>query len=271
MQPSPAAALSDNPFTWTAGPFLLLYAALVVVALVASWLARTYVRFGPRPARGDGLCVVDLAYLSNGSARAADAVVLGFLDAGAASLTGDGRIALRTAWADLPAFLEPYRGCGAGLETRRNLVRLLAARLDPVRNALVARGLVLAGRASWPLRVATLAPVGAVLAFGVVEVVVGLLRGEAVGLLLVLMAGMMLVAMTAFTRSVDRTGVGDRVLADYRARFARVARSPTDAEILSRFALTGEAALIGTAHESYAALIVPADGGHAGRDAGDEG
>ncbi len=271
LRPDPAGALPADPLDWTARPFLGLYTALIVAGFVAAWLARTFVRFGAGPVRGEDLGTVALAYLSGGPRRAADAVVLGFLDAGAASLTGDGRIAVRSAWADLPASLEAFRGCGAGLETRRDLHKPIVARLEAVRDDLAGRGLILAGRGRTALRLATFLPVAAVLGLGLLKVGVGLSRGRPVGILVLLMIVTVAVALVAFTRAVDRTGAGDRVLAGYLARHARAARAPTAAEVVLAFALVGEGALPGTALAGYAALVAPADGGGGDGSGGDGG
>lgn len=267
--PDPARALPANPLDWTAGPFLKLYVGLAFAALAGTWFVRTYVRFGPRRARGEGLDVVRLAYLSGGPVRAADAVVLGFLDARAASLSDDGRIAVRIAWADLPDHLEPFRGCGSGLESRKILLKHVTGRLAPVRDDLAAGGLLLGARAAAALDVAALALVGSVVALGGLEVGVGLSRDEPVGLLVTLMVMTVAAALIVFKRDVVRTGVGDRVLAGYRARHARAARAPTAAEVVLAFALHGPVTLAGTAHAGYARLISPAAG--AGSEGGGGG
>lgn len=255
-----ASALPANPLDWTAGPFLQLYAVLAFAALAGTWFVRTYVRFGPRPARGDGLDVVRLAYLSGGPVRAADAVVLGFLHAGAASLSADGRVAVRSAWADLPAHLEPFRGCGSGLEARKDLLEHVKARLGPARDDLAAWGLLLGARPTRALDATALALVGSVIVLGALEALVGASRGESVGPLVTLMVVTVASALVVFKRDVVRTGAGDRVLAGYRARYARAVRAPTAAEVVLAFALHGSTTLAGTALAGYAPLIAPTAG-----------
>ncbi len=252
---------------WTAGPFLTLYATLAVAALAGTWFVRTYVRFGPRARTGGGLDVIRLAYLAGGPVRAADAVVVGFLHAGAASLSEDGRIAVRTAWADLPDHLEGFRGCGSGLEARKDLLKHVTARLAPLQDDLAARGLVLGPRAANVVRTTALMLFGPVVVLGGLKIAVGLSRDKPVGFLLVLTVVTALLTLSAVRRTFVRTGAGDRVLAEHLARHARAARAPTAAEVVLAFALAGEAALAGTALAGYGPAGTDAGGG--GSDGGD--
>ncbi|MCE4225870.1 TIGR04222 domain-containing membrane protein [Methylobacterium sp. C25] len=265
----PALAQPLNPLDWTGGPFLALYAALTVAALIAALLGRSVLRGGRRPASEPELDPVELALLAGGVGRAADAVIIGLVDAGAASLaSGSGNLTIADDGVRLPRALEPFRGVVGGTVRRSTFIALLTPRLETVRQTLVRSGLAPSRDAIGRILVWTLVCVVPLFAFGLAKVAVGLSRGKPVGFLVALMIALGVASLFILARRPIRTRAGDRALAGFRQRHARAARAPLQGELLFAFALGGAAVLAGTPHESYGRLLRSSNNGSSGCSSG---
>ena len=260
----PAAALPLDPLDWTAEPFLALYVALAVVTLGGAWLLRNWICDDEKQGQPDGLDLLELAYLAGGQPRAADTVIVGLIEAGAAAVDGKTqKVMIDARGAALLPFLEPFRTCVSGLMSRQACISAVVPRLDRVKMSLIRRNLAPAAARTKQAAIATVCLIGPVLALGLAKVLVGLSRDKSVGFLLVLLVLTGFGAGWLIVRPPQRTREGDAALRDYRDRQSRAVRAPRPQELMLAFALVGPAALAGTALAAYAGVI-KASGGSGG-------
>jgi uncharacterized protein (TIGR04222 family) len=268
-----AAALPANPLDWTAGPFLQLYLALMLVGLVvAIWLRRMARDSGS--ARGERPGAYDLAYLAGGAPRCVDAVV--------AQMLGDGSLrwdeTRKTLKLEVPAAsldppLDAVARCVAADGKPDQVLRRAGVALAPLRKSLQARALWLDDAAAWRARLHSAAPLLLVAALGSAKMVVGASRGKPIGFLVVLTMILGLVALGFLLVRPTRTRAGDQAIADAKQRNARALRAPRNSELGLAVALLGTAALSGTAWAGYHQVRAPpsssSDGG--GSDSSSDG
>ncbi|WP_246413159.1 TIGR04222 domain-containing membrane protein [Methylobacterium brachythecii] len=263
--PRPASAIPLGVLDWTAGPFLTLYANLIVAGLMLALIGRAVLVSGGRAPTAPNLDPVELALLAGGNGRAADAVIIGLIDAGAASFsTGSGDITVEEQGVRLPRILEPYRGVVAGTVKRKTLVAALAPRLEVVRETLVRSSLVPSQDVTSRIKGWTLLCVAPVFALGLTKIFVGLSRGKPVGFLFAMSLVFLVLTVFALVKAPKRTRAGDRVLSGFRQRHARAARAPLEGELLFAFALGGAAILAGTPYEAYGRHLRAAGDGSSG-------
>ena len=257
-----------NPFGLDNTTFLTLYAALVVLVAMLTWLLRDVARTSDRRPDLRDLGDVDLAYCVGGEDRAADTLYLALASRGAAKLGMDG-IVVEGPVADLPPQLEGFRSALVGSRSRKRY-RAAFADSPPYRamlDRLLARKILLDHPRRARLDIASRAPATLLLAFGLAKVCVGVSRGEPVGFVLVLMALTSLAFVAAFGRERYLSREARASLDALRARSGRALRAPLPEELSFAFALLGIVALDGTAHAAYARLMKPRDDG-AGAGAG---
>lgn len=254
-------ALPANPLDWTAGPFLTLYAALVVLALLASaWLR------GSARDTGSGAAAphdpLELAYLAGGPERCADAAVV--------QLLGDGRARWDEQAARLVLDAKPS-GHGEHLDQVARCILLdgrpgkVVARardgFSAIERSLHGRGLWLdraqLARARW----LTALPALAVTLFGFGKMLIGVGRDKPIGFLIVMTIVMLLVVAVMAASTPARTRAGDRALKLARTRHARAARAPTQEEWPLAVALGGVAVLGATPLAAYAQARQPPSSG----------
>lgn len=278
--PAPALALSLNPLHWTAEPFLTLYVALFVAALVFVLVQDRNLRKGSGRAPPRDLDLVELAWLAGGRQRAAGAVILGFLDAKAArfnrprafgGLRGRLDFEVDDRGLSLAAPFEPYRGLVRGEVSHKVFVDVLGPRLECVASKLAGRGLVPSGQTLARIRRLVLFAFGSVIVLGLLKVVVGLSHDKPVGFLVLLIAFTLVIAAMFLFRQGGRTQLGDDTLAAYRQQHRRAASSPRESELLFAFALTGAAVLAGTHLADYQRLHGRSDGGSGCGGSGGDG
>ncbi|WP_295384637.1 TIGR04222 domain-containing membrane protein [uncultured Thiodictyon sp.] len=179
-----AAALPLDPFDWTAEPFLELFVALALLALIlSSWLRYRLRETGP--GRADALDHYQPAYLADGPARAVDTGVTDLLTQGLVRLEeSPPRLSLTVSASHLP---EPLRELGAAIDRYGTpgamLLRNATTWHEPLKASLVSRGLALSEQQSWTVRSAGALPLLAVAAFGSIKILVGLSRDRPVGFL----------------------------------------------------------------------------------------
>lgn len=273
--PPPVQALPLNPLDWTAGPFLTLQACLAAASLLGALFLRERMRRAGPMAPPASLDVVELAYLAGGPERACDAVVIGLVDAGAASYgSQSGIVTVEDRRVPLPRHLERFRDALTDGLKRPALLRAFKPRLDAVRDRLVRAALSPSDSCLHRMRLTTLALVGPVLLFGLAKIVVGLERDRPVGFLVVLTIATAVLGLVILLHRPTRTGAGDAALDRYRQRQGRAARAPRAVgdEVLIAFALGGGAALAGTSHEAYGrAMRASASDGSGCGSSGDGG
>jgi uncharacterized protein (TIGR04222 family) len=244
--------MTINPLDWTAGPFLLLYLAVAALSIAGILLVRAML--GRADAANDDvdLGILEIAWLSGGPARAADAVLLSLMTAGAATIDMTKRRVLfdasRTA---LPEDMEAFRDCFGDPQTRRAFHRSVGARLDPVRQALVQRGLAPGpGDLAWFNRATVILVLIPVL-FGVAKIMVGTSRGRPVGFLVCLVIATAVCGICSLWPQPHRTRAGRVAVARFKALNARAARAPLGSEMALAFAISGPLALATTPYQTF--------------------
>ncbi|GJE25713.1 TIGR04222 domain-containing membrane protein [Methylobacterium organophilum] len=262
LWPQPAQALPLNPLDWTAEPFLTLYAGLIGACVVLSVVLRFRMRGEGTFLRNQILDPISLAYLAGGYRRAADTVIIGLVQAGAATYgVGTGVVIVEDRDVPLPPELQPFRGAILGRNERDPLLKALVPRLEPMRDKLIRAGLSPSDERLFAMAVATAALYLSVIAFGIAKMIVGHGRGKPIGFLVFLTGIALALGVVTLLWRPTRTWAGDAVIAQSRIRHARSARAPRADrdDLLFAFALVGAIALIGTPFASY---------GHALRSSG---
>jgi uncharacterized protein (TIGR04222 family) len=260
-----AIALPANPLDWTAGPFLQLYLALMVLSLVVAIGLRRMAR-DTGSARGERPGPYDLAYLAGGAPRCVDAAVAQML--GDESLRWDETsksLKLQVPAASLDPPLDAVARCVAADGKPDQVVRRAGVALASVQKSLQSRALWLDDSSAWRARLFSAAPMLLVTAFGVAKMIVGASRGKPIGFLVVMTIILGLVALGFLFSRPTRTRAGDRAVADAKQRNARALRAPRNNELGLAVALLGTAALSGTAWAGYHQVRAPpsssSDGG----------
>lgn len=151
------------------------------------------------------------------------------------------------------------------------LVTEKADEVADLRRGLVEEGLVPSAAARQADRRIVLALVGPVVLLGIAKLAVGVERDKSVGLLFFLLVGTALAALVIVERRSHDSRAGRALIETYEAEHARALRAPRDAEVIAAFAITGAAALAGTAFESYGRLLKNEQGGGCGGGCGGGG
>jgi uncharacterized protein (TIGR04222 family) len=255
-----------NPLDWTAGPFLVLYAALALTAVAVVVVARYSI--GPEPAApaADDLGLLELAWLHGGPARAADTVLLCFLAANAAEVDPTRReirfsplpAYARDAWPDI---FGPFASHAAGIASRAQFHRSVGTEFDAVRQRLVQRGL--AASPAELVRFTTLVwgLVAMPLLLGISKIIVGSSRGKPVGILTVLVLATLVFAMVSTFNPPRSTRAGRTAIRRSARRNARAIRAPLAEELALAFAMSGATVLAGTPYQTFARLLPKPEGG----------
>lgn len=268
-----AMALSANPLDWGAGPFLTLYAALLVLATVSGIGLRWFLRDRGAASAGPA-SALEMAWLAGGSERCVDAAIAQML--GAQQLRWDVQdrsLKLAVAAADLEPPLDEVACCVAADGKPERVIARAKPRLKSIEKRLQQTGLLLDGAGAWRIAWISALPMLLVLSMGAVRLVNGLGRGKPVGFLLVMSCLFGLVVLVLLLRPPRRTRAGDFALAQAKVRHERLLRAPRGTELGIAVALTGTAVLSQTAFADYHQARQPAgssgDGG--GSDGGDDG
>jgi uncharacterized protein (TIGR04222 family) len=251
LLPGTARALPVNVLDWTADPFLLLYASLMLAGIAALFIGRRRMR-ARVAAHGGELSVWETACLAAGPERAVDAAIADLLQRRAIVLEPDGqRLRLTAEPATLP---EPLSVVARRVGLRGNIDAVIKDSLpwlDGPLRALVTRGLLLAPADAAKAALQPVLPLALVLLLGLAKIAVGLSRDKPIGILAFLCAVTgAIVLITAFKRP-QRTRAGDALLRELNERYARIARAPRDSELALAVALVGTAALAGSAFDAY--------------------
>ncbi|GLH81962.1 hypothetical protein SSBR45G_68710 [Bradyrhizobium sp. SSBR45G] len=240
-----------NPFDWTAGPFLLLYATSAVIVFGLVGLGRRMI--GPAATTIRALRELELAYLAGGEHRLGDAVLLGLAAKNAATFTPRNHRITVSDQAPLAGLIDrpPHLKLRSEM-TRKEFQSALGPLAERVKQRLQALGYAPTAPQLTAFRSAALALIAALLLLGTIKVVVGTERHHPVGFLLVLMAATCYVAYE-MTKAPTRTRAGNDALQSYKASHARAARAPRDHELLIAVALSGAVVLSGSAYASVLA------------------
>jgi uncharacterized protein (TIGR04222 family) len=251
-----------NPLNWPAQPFLTLYVAVAGVAILLVLALRRAATSGdaePGPAIADP---VMLAWLAGGPKRAADTVLVAFLESGAAEQAGRrGGLSIDLQRGTLPVWFLRFAGLANAAQSVAAFRRAIQPALEEVRDTLVQRGLTPPREAIAQLGRNTCAIFAIPLILGSLKMVVGLERGRPVGILFFLLLCTVAITLVSVGSPPFRTRAGGTAAADARRVQARAARAPEESELVLAFALTGVAVLAG---RPYAPLLVPGGGSGCG-------
>jgi uncharacterized protein (TIGR04222 family) len=249
-----------NPLNWTAQPFLELYVAVAVAAVLLVLALRRSAGGGlatEGPAMSDP---VMLGWLTGGPRRAADTVLVAFLECGVADQVGGrGRLSIdMTRGIDLtrgplPAGFRRFVGLATAAGSVRAFRQAIQPALEEVRDSLIRQGLAPAREVVARLDRHTWMIFAIPLILGSMKCVVGLERGRPVGILFFLLLCTLAIALYLSGNPPFRTQAGRAVAADALRLRSRAARAPQDGEVTLAFALSGGAVLAG---RPYARLLV---------------
>jgi uncharacterized protein (TIGR04222 family) len=259
-----------NPFDWTAGPFLMLYVTLAVVVFVLGFQMRSAI--GPARLANHRLSALELAYLSGGARRVADAVLVSLMSGGGATIASSGYKITVTSQAPLaglidrppPLAVQPSMTRQQFQAAVKPFVERIQQRLQqlcyfPTRNQMAS------------FRMEVLPFVLLLLAFGTTKAFIGEGRHHPIGFLAILLV-LTAVAGIALARRPTRTRAGTEALKTYRANNLRASRAPLDHELLLAVALSGAVVLSGTPYASvYAASQTMSSGSGCGGGSGCSG
>lgn len=278
------AGNETNPLHWTGGPFLVWFVVLMVAALIAGAWLRQRLR-GPR-SPGTSQEEADrweLAYLSGGSDRVADAIVVELLALDAVSLEYDRKKAREAYLTDrvwlrsrltpeqvdaLPPVLRDAMQVIAEQQTLSRILSTLRERHRSQEQRVRGKGWLQSPRQqAWAARLSAL-PLAAVAVLGLCKIMIGLQLDRPVGFLIALtiLTVLMAVCSALLTRNRPRTWAGDWQL--YKAARQR----PADAyDPASTVALAGTAVLVGTPFSDYQQIRTPSSSDSSGGGGGDGG
>lgn len=260
--------MSLGPFDLTGGPFLILYGALLVAAIIAGVMI-------PRRMRPDGRRhnVTDpdqIAYLAGGKARLVDALVARMLATGTLVMatktrfTGGSRSASPSmAERSVLALSAPF-GWTA-------LQGALRGHVSPVERALQANGLLMADDDVSNMRWSATLPYVLLTGFGAVKWLVGEMRERPTGFLTALLILTVVLAAIRWFSIDRRTGAGQHALADARLRNQRLNIAPNQSEIPMAVALFGTTVLAGSAWGDFHKMRQSSSGDGGSSDGGSDG
>lgn len=256
--------MSLGPFDLTGGPFLSLYAVLLVATVIAGLVIPRRLR--PLGRSGRVTDVDKLAYLSGGVRRFGDALTARLLAARALTLLSKDRfrigareLAATPAERAVLALPSPSRW--------REVEKVLKDYAEPLERQMTQAGLLMSKRERANIRFWALLPYLMLLAFGVTKWIVGDMRDRPVGFLSALLVVTAVLAIVRWFSIDRRTQAGHDARERAAERSTRLRTAPTTDEIGLAVALFGTAVLVGSGWGDFHALR-RAGGGDGGGGSG---
>lgn len=202
--------------------FFGAYAVVFVAALALRWNSRRATRYTPSGYVPDPY---ETAYLSGGPDLAISAAIVSLAQRGRLTESGSGFRVTDPASVDRAGHPFEKAVLSAHRDGRAITARQIGARCKPAMAELRA-GLIDHGLTPEPGREVSMRTMAVLLslaipAFGIVKVVVGLVREKPVGFLVLAIVVTGIVSLVAFARQVTRTTNGDRVLSELRRKLDR--------------------------------------------------
>ena len=266
------AKVAVNPLDWTAVPFLAFY---VIVA--ASAFAAVFVRRRSLISAGDAgddakTNFIELAYLAGGKQRAADAVLVAFLAAGAATLDAKQQIFwLENPSIILPRELERFRVRDA-VSTRQSFHDAIARQLDDIYCGLSRLGLAPSPDTLTRLRRDTIRIMAIPIVLGLAKIIIGgIIRHHPVGILIGLIVITGLLGWRLLGRPPSRTRLGAAMVKRVSLYHARAARAPLRSEMAFAFAIAGPVVLMDTPYSALGLRVQTNNAGSGGDGAWSSG
>jgi uncharacterized protein (TIGR04222 family) len=237
--------------SWTGNDFLLFYMALLALATFAAWWIPAHLREPGRGARAEEL--EDIALLTGGPDRLADSLIADLFVRGGLVVAGDGR--LTAGDPRLPAtpggkalLVSP------GPLTLREARKVLGVHAERVAARLRRAGLLLRHEEVTRLRFLSILPFAAIFMLGLYRQRAGSALGEPTGILVILLAVTVLLAVVRFARWDARTVGGIAEVERLQTHNARCKLAPRPEEAALAVALYGSAVLVGTPWEPLHAM-----------------
>jgi uncharacterized protein (TIGR04222 family) len=243
--------MSLGPFDLTGGPFLILYACLFLLVLVAGLIIPRRLR--PAGRRQGVTDIGQLAILTGGGRRFCEAIVAGLLARRVLSLSGGrNRLVFAVAGRD-PAAPPAERSILALHPPVRwhDISEALATHVAQLRQKMTASGLLATDAERASLRFWALLPWLMLLVFGAVTWFGGEAPGRAGAMLIALLVVTAILALVRAFTIDERTRAGIEALDHARTGRDRLRRAPTREETGLAVALFGTVALAGTAWADF--------------------
>lgn len=234
--------IGANPFDWPDGPFLALYAILLLGSFVASFAIAMWLRPEGRTAFVSD--EDELALLAGGRTRFGETVLARLFARDAISLEKGGiqidptAVGASPAESDLLALQPPFRW--------KAVRAVLAGASADLEQRLVGRQLLTDPDEARQLGLFAALPFALLIAFGLARLLAGIVRDEAVGLLVAAVVMTALIAAYRVAVFDRRTRAGIAAVSDARERHERLGRAPTRDETGMAVALFGTAVLVGS-------------------------
>ncbi len=253
-----ALALPSNPLDWRGGPFLALYFSGAVAMVLLSVFLRRQMAHSSTPGYLGTPSVAEVAYMTGGTTRMADALVAEGLGNGALEFDSSGRKVRRVRDSAAAERSELHGMLGRALSPN-DLIKRLAPMATQVAAELSRRGMVLSGDECWRLRATSALPLLGWVGFGITKIAVGVERDKPVAFLVILCVICTIIAVVLLLAKPRLTSAGRQQLAALRKRNARLARAPRvdHGELGLAVALGGTAVLSGTAYAAYHDVRTP--------------
>ena len=252
-------------FDLTGGPFLALYGALLVAAIVAGFAIPRWLR--PEGRRAPLNDPDQIAYLAGGPLRYVDAVIARLLAAGKIAIEGQSAARI-VAPLTLAAGAERSVLALPTPSPWSRIVRVVTPHAKAVEEQLVRAELLIDRGTALQLRFWSMSPYLLLIAFGLIKWEIGVGRGRPVGFLTVLLAVTIGLAVIRFFSIDRRTRGAIDTLADTRSTADRLRRAPTHDEIPLAVALFGTVALAGSEWSNYHAMRMASSSGGVSSDGG---
>ncbi|WBY08462.1 TIGR04222 domain-containing membrane protein [Sphingomonas sp. 7/4-4] len=255
-----------GPFDLTGGPFLLLYGVLLIFTIIVGIAIPRWLRPEGRAPRNPDMD--HLAFLAGGTSRLAEAVTTRLL--ATKQLVMDGQ-----------KFLAG--GLGGTTAAERSVLALpqpanwdavagaIGRHADPIRERLVADGLLMDGWTGLQLRFWQTSPYFLLFAFGWIKLQIGEARGKPVGFLIALLVITGVLAMLRFAVLDRRTRAGQEVVDEARERSERLRRAPAEGETGLAVALFGTTVLVGSTWGDFHRMRANSGDSGSGGGGGDGG
>jgi uncharacterized protein (TIGR04222 family) len=243
--------MSLGPFDLTGGPFLGLYAVLLVATVVAGLVIPRRLR--PQGRAGRVTDVDQLAFLSGGVRRFGDALTARLLAARALTLLskdrfriGGSELAATSAERAVLALPSPSRW--------REIAQVPKDYAEPLQRHMEQAGLLMSKSQRANIRFWALLPYLMLLAFGVTKWIIGDMRDRPVGFLSALLVLTAVLAIARWFTIDRRTRAGRDARERAAERSDRLRIAPTTEEIGLAVALFGTAVLVGSGWGVFQAL-----------------
>lgn len=232
--------MSLGPFDLNGSQFLQLYLMLSVACVLFSLIIPALMRPAGRERRVDDND--QLALLSGGPTRLAEAAIARMMRTGAASINHRTIIAPRAREAATrPIDAALYDVLPAGWSA---VQRGAKAHYGQIMARLTADGLMMDNETKGRIRVFQTLPLILLFLFGSTKLMIGVERDKPVGFLAILLIVTLVVGVVRWFVIDTRTEAGKRAVADMRRTEDRIRRAPTEAETERAVALFGTSVLL---------------------------